>query len=214
MGYLAAIGVTATSDTVNRWLVILAVLLIECGGGLSLAVGFSVANQARETTPTVDVSSAHPHQDTPPKPGTVLPEHRTSENREHDHGTPGAQTTGHVAKVIPLKPAPVLAKTGGTSRDTAHQNHGTQVGSTEPASERDTSVETLAGARLLAHLRERGGTLVSSQRDLAEAMGCSRSHAHRVLHDLAAAGLVKLSTGKSGTVVKLRPVACKVRGVA
>ena len=136
----------------------------------------------------VDVNDDQPHQDTPPEPGTVLPEHRTPENREHDHGTPAAQTTGHVAKVIPLKTASVLAKTGGAPRDTAHQNHGTRVGSTEPAGERGTSAETLAGARLLAHLRARGGTLVSSQRDLAEAMGCSRSHAHRVLHDLAAGG--------------------------
>ena len=202
-GYLAAVGITATSDTVNRWLVILAVLLIECGGGLSLAVGLSLSQSGRETMPKVDVSTAQPHQDTPPKPGNVLPAHRTLENREHDHGTPGAQTTGHVAKVIPLKPAPVLAKTQGTPGSTERQNHGAHEGSTDPTGERDTSAETLAGARLLAHLRARGGTLVSSQRDLAEAMRCSRSHANRVLHDLAGAGLVKLATGKSGTVVKL-----------
>src|SRR5262249_10967523 len=38
-GYLAALGVVASTETMNRLLVLLAVLVIECGGGLALAVG-------------------------------------------------------------------------------------------------------------------------------------------------------------------------------
>ena len=205
--YLSAIGTDVTPERLNDLLVILAVLLIECGGGLSLAVGLSLGKPGDAMPSVADVSTDRVHQGTPPKPGNVLPEHKTPENREHDHGTPDTKATGHVAKVIPLKPLPILAETRETPRDTAHQNHGAQVGSAEPAGERDTSVETLAGARILAHLKARGGTLVSSQRDLAEAMGCSRSHAHRVLHDLAGAGVLRLSTGKSGTVIRLVPAA-------
>jgi hypothetical protein len=44
VGYLAAIGVNATPDTVNKWLVILAVLVVEMGGGLSLAIGMALSD--------------------------------------------------------------------------------------------------------------------------------------------------------------------------
>ena len=147
--YLSAIGIDATPERLNDLLVVLAILLIEAGGGLSLAVGLSLGKSVDAMPSVADVSNAQPHEDTPPKPSNLLPAHLTPENREHDQGTPDTQTTGHVAKVIPLKLAPVLAKTRGTQRDTAHHNHGTRVGSTEPAGERDTSVETLAGARRL-----------------------------------------------------------------
>jgi hypothetical protein len=40
--YLAAVGVETTTDRLNKLLIVLAVLLIECGGGLALAVGMSL----------------------------------------------------------------------------------------------------------------------------------------------------------------------------
>ena len=42
---------------------------------------------------------------------------------------------------------------------------------------------------------------------MGQALGWSKSWTHEVLHDLAGAGLVKLTTGKTGTVVRLLPAA-------
>jgi hypothetical protein len=42
-GYFAALGLNVQTDAVNRLLVLLAVLVIECGGGLALAVGMSLS---------------------------------------------------------------------------------------------------------------------------------------------------------------------------
>ena len=47
--YLFALGIEASADRVNKLLVLLAVLVIECGGGLALAVGMALG----EGRPTV-----------------------------------------------------------------------------------------------------------------------------------------------------------------
>src|SRR5947209_149708 len=41
--YLQGLGIGMDADRVNKLLVLLAVLVIECGGGLSLAVGLSLS---------------------------------------------------------------------------------------------------------------------------------------------------------------------------
>src|SRR6476620_4627004 len=50
--YLQAIGLSIDADRVNKLLALLAVLVIECGGGLALAVGMALVDaswQAPET---------------------------------------------------------------------------------------------------------------------------------------------------------------------
>jgi hypothetical protein len=42
-GYLTALGLNVQTDVVNRLLVLLAVLVVECGGGLALAFGMSLS---------------------------------------------------------------------------------------------------------------------------------------------------------------------------
>ena len=42
--YLQALGLTIDADRVNKLLVLLAVLVIECGGGLALAVGMALSD--------------------------------------------------------------------------------------------------------------------------------------------------------------------------
>jgi hypothetical protein len=42
-GYLTALGLNVQTDAINRLLVLLAVLVVECGGGLALAVGMSLS---------------------------------------------------------------------------------------------------------------------------------------------------------------------------
>ena len=208
VGYLSAVGVHADADTVNRWLVILSVLAIEMGGGLSLAVGMALSASEeptgrQETTPTVDLSTADRITAQPARPGSVSPEHRTRESGEHAPGARDAKRGGHVAESATLKPAPALEKLEGDTRDTSARDTGTRAGDTELPAALGTMAETVAGARLLSYLKARGGTIVASQRSLASAMRCSRSHANRVFHELAAAGAVKLRTGKGGTVLRL-----------
>jgi hypothetical protein len=43
--YLAALGISIGADTANRLLILLAVVVIECGGGLALAVGLSLSER-------------------------------------------------------------------------------------------------------------------------------------------------------------------------
>ena len=69
--------------------------------------------------------------------------------------------------------------------------------------ELDANPLSLAGVQFLSYLRERGGVLVAGQRAMAQTLGWSKSWTNVVLHELAGAGLVKLNTGKAGTVVQL-----------
>jgi hypothetical protein len=48
--YLAAVGLDITPDRLNDLLVLLAVVMVEVGGGLSLAVGMALSSSAREAT--------------------------------------------------------------------------------------------------------------------------------------------------------------------
>ena len=61
--HLAAIGLDITADRLNDLLVLLAVLMIEAGGGVSLALGIalSAAPAGRTGTP-VDAAVSEPEQ--------------------------------------------------------------------------------------------------------------------------------------------------------
>ena len=76
--YLTAIGLDVTPDRLNDLLVLLAVLMIEAGGGLSLAVGMALTGPARGST-AAPASAGTGQPRTPPSdaPDTmsVRPEH-------------------------------------------------------------------------------------------------------------------------------------------
>jgi len=71
----------------------------------------------------------------------------------------------------------------------------------------DTDPQSAAAVRLLSFVRERGGVLVGGQRTMAQALGWSKTKTHELLHALAGDGFVQLTTGRTGTVVRLAPVA-------
>ncbi len=50
--YLSALGIETSADRVNKLLVLLAVLVIECGGGLALAVGMALGDASRHSPET------------------------------------------------------------------------------------------------------------------------------------------------------------------
>ena len=78
--------------------------------------------------------------------------------------------------------------------------------STVSAGPLDTRVQVDAGVQLLGLLKKSGGVLVCGQRSIAVALGWSKSWTNVVLHELARAGLVSLTTARTGTVVRLVPV--------
>ena len=60
--FLTGIGIPADPDVISKLLVLLAVVVIECGGGISLAIGMSLqeANSAPEIASTAEQTSAAP----------------------------------------------------------------------------------------------------------------------------------------------------------
>jgi DNA-binding GntR family transcriptional regulator len=63
--------------------------------------------------------------------------------------------------------------------------------------------ERSAHERVLSALRAKDGVLFGSQVALGAAFGWSKTRLHEVLHELEAAGRVRLSINRQGTVVKL-----------
>lgn len=52
-------------------------------------------------------------------------------------------------------------------------------------------------------LKAKGGRIEGGQRAIARTLGLSKSRAHELLHELAAAGAVRLATSRAGTIVAL-----------
>ena len=152
-GYLSALGIETSADRVNKLLVLLAVLVIECGGGLALAVGMALGDTSRHAPETQ-------------KRDGVPPE---------TQGVPESVPAAHPKAFPAFHPRSMQQQ-----RDPA-----------EPLDQ-----------RLLRLVMERGGTLVAGQREIGRLIGVSSSHAHRLLHDLSSAGVVSLTPGRTGTVVK------------
>jgi hypothetical protein len=169
-GYLSAVGFSVEADIVNRWLVILAVLVIECCGGLALAVGIALSPDVSSIPEACQSSSTSSEQSS------------SGHARTRKLGTANVASTGAAISCPAVFTLPIAARM-------------------------DTNPLSLAGVQFLSYLRERGGVLVAGQRAMAEALGWSKSWTNVVLHELANAGLVKLNTGKSGTVVQLAAAA-------
>lgn len=60
-----------------------------------------------------------------------------------------------------------------------------------------------AARRLVQHLRNHGGALLHSERDLAAKIGSDRNTTRRAVHGLANAGLLEYQPTRRGTVLKL-----------
>lgn len=159
--YLAVLGVGVPAETVNGWLVLLAVLIVECGSGLSMAIGMSFAG------------------------GGQLPDGRSVARTQEQ---PNARTSGPDT-------SPNACISGSCARpptpDTLKQRT------------MDATDKNDAAVRFLEFLKLQGGVLVSGQRQIGRALGWSKSWTHEVLHALAKARRVELTTTRAGTVVQL-----------
>ena len=173
--YLTSMGVKADPEVINKLLVLLAVLVIECGGGVSFAIGMSLSAPAAKTH---EVPGENGHV------SAAVVSTRTEVSR-----TPSDTSAGHVPK----------------PESDQSTRCPTEV-SAVPRIPLDTSVQNASGVRLLDLIRDKGGVLIGGQRSIARTLGWSKSRLHEALHDLAHAGLVKLTTGKTGTVVQMLPI--------
>lgn len=158
--YLQGLGVDVEVDRLNNLLVLLAVLCIECGGGLSLAVGMSL--QSAATLQSVQVSGS----------GREL------------SGDASSEASGEMPNV-----SAQVSCLQGNQLEALRPQHATATNKSL--------------AHLLAFLKKHGGVLIGGQRRMAELLGWSKSWTHLVLHELAKAGHVQLSTDSKRTVVRL-----------
>jgi hypothetical protein len=147
-GYLQGLGFDITADRLNKLLVLLAVLVIECGGGMALAVGMSLSDKGA--------------------------------------GAQSVQTETTHSTMQPAAETPV----NGAQIDLVRTVH-------SPAqSSRD---------RLLDMVRNANGALRTGHRGLGEALGVSATRAGQLLRDLAAEGLIRVRSSKTGSVITLTP---------
>jgi hypothetical protein len=100
-GYLSAVGIQVDADRVNRLLVLLTVLVVECGGGLSLSLAMALSGLAR--TPT----EASP--DTPDTRPDASSGH-TGRPAGHHNRTPSDGASGRAGH--PVRPARTDASGG------------------------------------------------------------------------------------------------------
>ena len=179
VAFLQALGVTTDTatltDKLNKSLILLAVLIVECGGGLSLAVGMALSESAANAKNT---------------------------QREHPSPTPN---------VHPHRSPIQNADRSAPEQVNVHPLNGPHVGSERSpievlqtmAIERSDRGERSAHERVLQALQDRGGVMIGSQGVLGGTFGWSKTRMNDVLHDLADTGLIKLTTGRSGTIARL-----------
>jgi hypothetical protein len=158
--YLQAIGLGVDAERVNKLLVLLATVVVECGSGLALAVGLALSDAGRSgqsDTATIQGERS-------------LTEQATEGANANPERAPGnTNSTNGLAR----PPTPNDRPTG-----SAHD-------------------------RVLSALRSKNGVLFGSQVALGAAFGWSKTRLHEVLHELEAAGRVRLSVSRQGTAVRL-----------
>jgi hypothetical protein len=150
-----------TADRLNDLLVLLAVLVIEAGGGLSLALGMALSESVERSGQAERADGRGERS---------LDERRTERaNERADHVTPnGSKPNGSLSLDIPAE-----------------------------------RPERSAHERVLSALRSKDGVLFGSQGALGALFGWSKTRMNEVLHELQAAGRVRLSVSRHGTAVRL-----------
>jgi hypothetical protein len=180
VGFLAALGLTVDVDSLNRVLVLLAVLVVECGGGLSLAVAGSLTS-AEGCTSSRDARLTDNSAMTTANTGTVEPSVVFALPTIPSVHLP--ETPNIVAPVPPAQSPSMLAST-----------QANQVNAVQNSSTRD---------KVLAFVTQAGGTVRNSQRTIAKQVGVSPSRLNAVLAELAGDGVLKVRAGATGTVLAL-----------
>lgn len=163
--FAGKLGVAVTPDALNPWLALLAVALVEFGGGICFAVA-GVFGAAQVAMPKVTAQAS------------------------------GCATRPvHLFHVESATADEALPQTDFI--ELARRAEGGTI-TTPKLTVLDDDAE-----RLVAMVEQHGTELLGSNRTFAKALGVSHTQAGRLLDELEAAGRVRLTRGKGGTVVRL-----------
>jgi hypothetical protein len=198
---VTAIGFEVTADRLNDLLVLLSVLMIEAGGGLSLALGMVLGAAPAGCAQTrLDTPAGQPEQpktpsvdalDALPDAPTVQPSTLSRRPRPASvihAGDLAAWLRAEQPKTLPVDALDALS-------DAATIQPSTLSRQLRPAS--------VHACDLAAWLRGKGGTAQTSMRRLGRELGRSPAGVHVEVRRLAAAGVLMAVTGPRGTVLTL-----------
>jgi hypothetical protein len=196
--YLGALGWAVGTDSLSPWLLLVPVLFLELGSALGVVVVRSMRDEVSAgvsgngpagvsgslAVGPVGVgvrSEQTPDAGNPPKPGLS----GTQQTSEADTEAAATVAQKRTRCRTPAKRKPRTPRGPGPSGGGGHRRKRTP----------DSNVVDL--------LERNGGRVSGGQRGIAKSLGLSRSRTNEVLHDLSSRGVVKLSTGRTGTVVSL-----------
>ena len=103
----------------------------------------------------------------------------------------------------PAELVKIIARVPGAGHPGTPANAGDVAGSAKADVPVSHTWDTSPEKAVLAVLREKGGSVLMSQRAMAGMFGLSKSAVQRTLRDLQVAGVVKLVVSKRGTAVSL-----------
>jgi biotin operon repressor len=172
---LASLGFTVTADRLNVGLMILAVIILEMGGGLSLAVASALRG------PTL----AQPTYS--PGASAIIP--------------PVSVPVQHIDQDAQSTVAPLLTSAPNTERQATEENArepitAVSIGGATPHNE-------TTRAKVLQLITDAGGHVRLDQRSLARTLGVAPSTVNRAIAALQADGVVTKRSGATGSVLAL-----------
>jgi len=138
------------------------------------------------------------------KPGHETPRQIEQKPDSHDQARPAQPQTASVdtksssVPIIPVSASPTppsKKRTPRRAKKRTRNDGGKGGGGGRSGKRRLGNVVDL--------LKARGGRIEGGQRAIAKTLGLSKSRVHEVLHELAAAGAVRLATSRAGTTVAL-----------
>jgi hypothetical protein len=194
--YLAALGVSLPDRLLTDWLTLVPVLALEIGAALALVLmqavsgaqtGQRIPRQTELGRMSADKQKPDTLDQSPAvQPQTALPDTQGLGNTSVPVSGPSSVPA---KKRTPRKPKKRrrLRRTRGKG--------GNGSGGGQSGKRRLGNVVDL--------LKARGGRIDGGQRAIAKTLGLSKSRVNEVLHELAAAGAVRLATSRSGTMVTL-----------
>ena len=181
-GYLKALGISTDTDTLNRLLVLLAVLTIECGGGLALAVGMALSEGASARRTELSDTAVDCGQ--PEVAATTIPV---------------VNETAPLAAHVPV----TLTNRAGGQPEHSTSPAKSQVAPTPTAGQRlvkRTAERDALRDRVMTTVMSSGGRLVASERTLAVMVKGTRGTTRNAVLELVAAGKL---TREEGALIAL-----------
>jgi hypothetical protein len=186
--YLSAMGLSVPAGLLTDWLTLVPVLALEIGAALSALLMQTVSgtlNPPRENVSAASQRADTIGQDTPARSESASPDAKSL-------GHPGSAASGATRRNSPKR-----TPSKGPKR--ARRKRGKDSGGSDGGGQQ--------GKRRLGNvvdlLKARGGRIESGQRDLAKSLGLSKSRVNEVLHELATAGVLRVATSRTGTMISL-----------